>query len=326
MAAPLRTPSPSAPPPPPAARTAAATRRPRLLWRALATALLGLLAAGALLAALIGWVIATSSGMNSVIALANRFAPVEIEARGSFGALTGEFGFAELRVSAGTHGRQRHGGAGAAASRTMETAAARLRAPERRQPACCGDRRRRRAFDAGAEHRPAAAPFRGARLTLGMLTIAVDTAEFSLQSLAGRVAAGPEGYRVDEGRLAHDTQAADFAFELGGERPFPLQATAQLQARLQDKAIGATLRARGSLVEITVEGELSGTCAGHGVASIASFDGQRCDRCGRSGRRQSARLASGAPSGRPGDQGELNPTRRWTSVAGSLSMSTARPA
>ncbi len=242
-------------------------RRRRLLLRSAATALFSLLAVGALLAALVGWLLGTTSGMNFIIALASRFAPIEIETRGSYGGLTHEFGFAELKVTVGSKAvtvsdmRVKLGNWHAEPLQldfeTLEAASLRVDVITDEIPI----------ENIGVPLRLSAA-----RVLLGSLTVVVDGTSFSLQSIEGRAMAGPTGYRIEEGSLAYDAHTARVTGELGAIRPFSLQAEAQLTAKVQDKSVDAALKARGSLADLTLEGELSGAAQGTLSASIASFD------------------------------------------------------
>jgi translocation and assembly module TamB len=260
----------TAPTPAPKPPGRPAGRRRRLLLRASATALFSLLATGALLAAAIAWLLGTTSGMNAIIALANRFAPVKIETQGSFGALTREFGFDELTVTV------------ADTRVNATTVRARLRDWDAQRLRCDFDRLEAAALRVEVttrndDPRPVqniGIPLQltAARLALGTLTVAVNGKGFSLQSIEGRATAGPQGYRVDEGRLAYGAHTGEVTAELGASRPFPLQADGRLTAQVQDKVVHMVVQARGSLVSMTVDGELSGAAQGTFSASIAIFD------------------------------------------------------
>ncbi len=66
--------------------------------RAVGSLLGGLFVLVATIAGTLAWLVGTTAGLNTMIALASRFSPVKIEATGTVGALTREFGFAELLV------------------------------------------------------------------------------------------------------------------------------------------------------------------------------------------------------------------------------------
>ena len=255
-------PAPAAPPPP-----AAAPRRRRLWAHALATASASLLLVVALLAAAVGWLVGTTNGMNSVIALVNRFAPVRIETQGSFGSLVEEFGFAELKVTVGT--------------KKVVATAVRARVRDwHRQPLQVDFAYLEAAgllVDVVTDEIPLqdiGVPLQlsAERAALGSLTVIVNGKQFSLQSIEGRANAGPTGYRVDDGRISFGPHTARASAELGARRPFPLQAQGEVAARVQDKTVRAAVRVGGSLVEMTVDGELSGAATGKLTAIIASFD------------------------------------------------------
>jgi translocation and assembly module TamB len=223
------------------------------------------------LAAVIGLLIGTTSGMNTLLELTSRFTPVKIETQGSFGALTREFGASEVRVSvlntmveatelrARIHRVQR----GPLQIDFSELAAKSLRVIVKRDPTL-----------PTSPAQGIGTPVRlfADKLTLGLLTIIVGETNFSLQSLEGRVRAGPDGYRVEHGRLAYGVQNATLDGELGARRPFDIKAEAKLAAQVRDKEIGAALRASGSLVEMSLDGELSGAAQGRLAAVVRSFD------------------------------------------------------
>jgi translocation and assembly module TamB len=264
----MAAPEPPASPPPPAPPAARPRRRRgRLLLRSLATAVASLLLVIAVLAVAVGWLVGTTSGMNSIIAIVNRVAPLAIETRGAFGALAEEFGFDELKVTVG--------------SKTVEATAVRARLRDWQwQPL-------RVAFDylEAASLRVQvitdAIPVQNIgvplllsaeRASLGSLTVNVDGKQFALQSIEGRATAGPDGYRVDAGRVALGAHRARVTAELGALRPFPLKAQGDVVAQLQDKRIGAAVGIAGSLAEMTIDGVLSGAASGSLSAVVASFD------------------------------------------------------
>jgi translocation and assembly module TamB len=266
MAEPASAPAPAQVPKPPGP-PAAAPRRRRLVLRSVFTALFSLLLTCAVLAAAVAWLLGTTSGLNSIIALVNRIAPVNIEVQGSFGALTREFGFAEIKVTVD--------------NKTIDATAFRAELRDWHwQPLRLDfDHLQARALrvDVMTDEIPiqnigVPIALTVSRVTLGSLTVIVDGTQFGLQSIEGRATAGPDGYRVAEGRLAFGEHKAEVTAELGPARPFPLKAEGRLTAQVQDKAVGAVLRARGSLVDLTVEGELSGAAQGSFSAAIASFD------------------------------------------------------
>lgn len=307
-------PTPTAPPAPPPAR------RPRLVLRSLATATVSLLLAAALLAATVVWLLATTSGMNALIALANRFAPVQIEARGSFGAFSREFGFDELKVTVN--------GTVVTATGLRAQIAALEREPPRIDFAHLGAKtlRVQVTTDPAAPHDPVqdiGIPLRltSPQLRIGELTIAVDATEFSLQEIATAADAGPDGYRVENGRLAWAAQRAELNARLGAARPFAFEAQGKLAAQVQQQAIGAVVRASGSLVDMQLDAELSGAASGTASARIASFDAPAVrslvlDLAGINPRHWHA----AAPLADLAVRGELVPNEAMDRVAGSLSV------
>jgi len=266
MAEPASTPAPAQAAKPPVP-SAAQPRRRRLVLRSVFTALFSLLLTCAVLAGAVAWLVGTTSGMNSIIALVNRIAPVTIEVQGSFGALTREFGFAELRI---TVGNKKVDATGVRAMlrdwhwKPLRFDFDHLQADALRVDVITDEIPIQ---DIGVP-----IPLTASRAALGSLTVNVDGTQFSLQSIEGRATAGPDGYRVEEGRFAFGEHKAEASAELGPLRPFPLKAEARLEAQVQDRAIGAALRATGSLADLVLEGELSGAAQGSFSAAIASFD------------------------------------------------------
>ena len=238
-----------------------------MLLRSLATASASLLLVAAVLAVGFGWIVGTTSGMNSVIAVVNRIAPLQLETVGAFGALAEEFGFAKLKVTVGT--------------KTVEASDVRARLGDwRLQPL---------GFDFAYLHAGSLRvhvitdpepiqnigvplPLTAERATLGSLTVIVDGKEVRLQSIEGRVTAGPGGYRVAEGQVALGAHFARVEAELGARRPFPLQAKGEVTARVQDKTITAAVQVAGSLEQMSIDGTLSGAGSGTASAVVASFD------------------------------------------------------
>jgi translocation and assembly module TamB len=268
-------PLPAGPLPDSAPPAPAATRRrgPRLLLRSLLHSLLhtnvSLLLTAAVLAAVAAWLLATTSGMNTLVVLANRYAPVGIEATGGFGSLLGEFGFAGLRVKVRnttvelTELRARLLNFDARPLRFdfANLAAATLLVDVKTDPHDHAP-----ALDIGIPLHVTAQ-----RVTVGRLTVAVDGKAFSLQSIDAKATAGPEGYRIEDGKVALGPHRADVAADLRAPRPFTFDARGQVMAQVHDKAVGAAVRAQGSLVEFTLDGALSGAAQGSFNAVIASF-------------------------------------------------------
>ena len=295
------------------------------MLRSAASALLSLLLVASALAASLAWLLATTHGMNALIALANRFAPVQIETRGSHGALSREFGFDELKVTVGG---------------TVVTAAAvraRIAALERNPPRIDFAFLSARALrvqvvtDPTAAHEPVqdiGIPLRltSPDLRIGELIIAVDAAEFRLQDIAARADAGPLGYRIDDGRVARGAQRAEVAATLAAARPFAFEAQAQLAAQVQQQSIGAAVRATGSLVDMQLEAQLSGAASGTASARIASFDAPAVrslvlDLTGLNPRH----WHPAAPLADLSVRGELVPNEAMDRVAGSLSVVNRAP-
>lgn len=316
--------SPAEPPAAPAAPAARPRRRGRLLLRSLATAAASLLLVVALLAAAVGWLVGTTNGMNSIIALANRVAPVSIETRGAFGALAEEFGFAALKVTVG--------------DTTVDATDVRARLRDWHwQPLRLDfDNLEAASLRVGVltDDDDAAPPadigvpigLSAQRARLGHLTIAVDLAEFSLQSIEGRATAGPDGYRIDDGRVSLGPHSARVDAELGARRPFPLRAEGNVSAQVQDKTIGAAVRVGGSLVQMRIDGALSGAASGALSAAVASFEKPAL-------RTLSLDLANvdprawhpAAPSADLYVKGELSPDAAMDRVAGTIAVENRAP-
>lgn len=310
-------PSSSAPPPaPPPIRP-----RRRVLLRSLVTAAASLLLVAALAAAAVGWLVGTTNGMNSVLAIVNRFAPVAIETRGAFGSLAEEFGFDELKVTI--------------KDKTVVARAvrARLRAlhwqPLRVEFASLEAASLR--VDVVTDEVPLqdiGVPLllSADRVALGSLDVIVDGKQIGLQSIAGRATAGPGGYRVDDGRLALGAHTARVDGELGARRPFPLQARGEVAARVQDKTIGAAVRVTGSLAEMTIDGELSGAGSGTASAVVASFEkpavrSLTLDLAGIDPRA----WHPSAPIGDLAVKGKLTPNAAMDRVSGSIAVENRAP-
>jgi len=289
-----------------------------------ATSAASLLLVAAVLAAIVGWLIGTTSGMYAVISLANRFAPVTIDTRGGFGSLAGGFGFAEVRVAASN----------TAVSATTFRATLRewhweplrfdfahLSAATLRVEVTTDERNPTPVSDIGIPLRLSTD-----ELALGELTVAVDGKPFSLHSLAGRVTVGPDGYRVESGHVAYQTLHADFAGSLGAPRPFALLIDGRVATEVRDKAVSAVARVRGSLVEMSVEGELYGAARGRAAAVVASFakpalKSLSLDLVGVDPRT----WHPAAPRGDLALKAELVPNETMDRIAGSVSVSNAAP-
>lgn len=315
MEAPAPTP-PAAPPAPPST-----TPRRRVLLRSLATASASLLLVAALLAAAVGWLIGTTNGMNSVIAVVNHIAPLRIETRGAFGALAEEFGFADLTVTVG--------------DTTVEAKAVRARLRDWHWQPWRVDFDYLEAAALRVEVITREGPLRDIgvplalsadKVSLGELSVVVDGKPFGLQSIEGRAVAGPDGYRVDGGRLALGVHTARIDGELGARPPFALQARGEVAARLQDKTIGAVVRVAGSLQEMTIDGELSGAGSGTATAVVASFDRPAV-------RSLSLDLAGidprawhpSAPTADLSLQGRLTPNAAMDRVSGNITVQNGAP-
>ncbi len=221
--------------------------------------------------AAVGWLVGTTPGLNALIALANRYAPVQIEAVGTTGALTREFGIAVLRV--------RFEGGSVEATEVRALLQEWTLRPPRIGLAYLRAARLR--VDIAPSARPTAPidtiglplELSVGQLRLDELRLDLGKAPVVLSSLQARVAAGPWGYRVEQGQLAYGRQRAQLALDLGSTRPFALQAEAAIRAEMKDQAVLLRLKAKGSLAEMTVDGDVSGAgSAGTLSMRIGSFD------------------------------------------------------
>jgi len=262
------------PPPAPAASPAPAPRNRRLLRRSLlALAVSLVLVIGALLA-VVGWLVGTTAGLQTLVGLAARFAPVQIEATGAFGALSREFGFAELRVAVdGTR---------------IEAKDLRVQLRDWDWQPLRLDLEHLRAARLQVDLAPAPKPAEPSlpltnigvpialsinELALDELVLGLGAAPQTLSALQARIAMGPSGYKIEQGQFAYGAQQVELAADLGGMRPFPLQAEAAIRAQVQDQRVQLSIKATGSLVDLAVDGRVSGAgSAGTVSARIGSFD------------------------------------------------------
>ncbi len=184
----------------------------------------------------VGWLVGTTSGMNSIIALVNRVAPVQIEVRGSFGALTREFGFAELTVTVGN--KTIDATAFRAALRDWHWQPLRLDFDHLQADALRVDVHHRR--DPAPGHRRADSADRLA-CTLGSLTVVVD--EYALQPAIDRRPRHRRAGRLPD-RRRHASPSA--STRRGRRRTrsratVPARSRGRLSAQVQDKAVEAAL-------------------------------------------------------------------------------------
>jgi len=291
------------------------------LLRSLATATASLLLVVALLAAAIGWLVGTTSGMNSIIALANRVTPVKIETRGAFGALAEEFGFDELKV--------------AIDGKTVNATVVRARLRDWHWQPLHANFEYLEAGTLRVDVITDEIPLQDIgvplqlsadRAVLGTLTVTVDGTTVELHSIEGRPTAGPQGYRVDGGRLAMGAHKAQVAAELGALRPFPIKAQGKLAAQVQDKTVNAEVHVEGSLAEMKIDGALSGAASGTLSAIVGSFDKPAV----RSLTLDLARVDPhfwhpAAPSADLYVRGKLVPNAAMDRVAGSIAVENRAP-
>lgn len=251
----------SAPAPAPVAR-----RFNRLLLAALL-----LIAAAAALGAGVAWLVATPSGLRAAIALTNRLVPATITASGARGALTREFGFDRLEVSAGN-----------------------TRVEIRDLRATLRDwslRPLRFAFDSLAAGRvdvsvtpkadhdgpptsiasPVAVSAR--RVAVDEFALQVGAPVLALRAIDAQIELGPDGYRVADGSFRAGDAQITLAGELGGHQPFSLAVRGRAKTALQAHSVQADWQTEGSLLDFVLAANVSGDNArGTAAARITSFD------------------------------------------------------
>ena len=260
----------------PPSAPAPAPRPRRLLRRSLLALAAGLvLLVGALLA-VIGWLVGTTAGLQTLVGLAGRFAPVQIEATGTFGALSREFGFAELRVA--VDGTRIEAKDLRVQVRDWDWQPPRLDLAHLRAARLQVDLA---PAPAAAEPSPPPQDI-GVPIALSIEQLAIDElvlgrggAPQTLSGLQAQVAVGPAGYRITKGRMAYGPQqvAVEVDADLGAQRPFALTAAAAVSAEVQAQRVQLRIKASGSLVDLTVDGEVAGAgSAGTVSARIGSFD------------------------------------------------------
>lgn len=249
------------PKPKPPPRRAARWRRV-LLW----TAALVLV----LLAAVVG-LVSTTTGLQTLVALANWLAPIRIEALRAQGALTREFGFERLRIEAGGTSveiadfRARLEGGNLHPLRVEFRSLSAARVDVKVEPG----------------NSPAGPPesiaspvaVKAARLNVGELNLGIGTLLLSARAIDTGISLGPGGYEVVEGRLDFAGQPMTVAGRLSGRKPFALAARGEASTALQAQTVRARWQAEGSLLDFQLAAEVSGGQArGDARARIGSFD------------------------------------------------------
>lgn len=269
----MGSPDASSSPPAPAASPAPRSRRAaRLLRLALLTTAIGVLVMALAIAALFAWLTRSTSGIDALIANINRYTPVQIEARQTFGALNREFGAEFVRVRAG--------------STTVEIAKLRAQLRDYRVQPLRLDFTHLQAEHLRVVVRPSATPDGGPTQHIGApLDVSADRLEvdrfdccreqtqFTLTDIRTRAAIGPWGYFVENGRLAHGLRKGTLSGRVDAQRPFAIEAQGTLAASLRDQPITAQVTASGSLVDLHLRGVLEGAgSTGTALLRIGAFD------------------------------------------------------
>lgn len=239
-----------------------------MLWRAAAAAVLLAVVA---LAAAVGWLVSTTSGLRAAIALVNRVTPAKIEAAGARGALTSEFGFDRLTVAVATTRVE------------IRDLRAQLRDYALRSPRFDFESLAASRVDVavtpsgkpGGPPESIASPVAVStqRLAVGEFELSVGKPVLALRAIDAAVALGPDGYRITNGRFEFGAQKFTLDGTLGGRTPFALAARGDATAALQATPVRAQWRAEGSLADFTLAADVSGGDArGTASARIGSFD------------------------------------------------------
>jgi translocation and assembly module TamB len=240
----------------------------RTRWR---TIVLSGLALAVALAAAIGWLASTTSGLVALVALAERLAPIAIQAIGTQGELTEEFGFEHLRVAVG--------------GTTVELAGLRVRLRG------VGLRPLRLDFESLSAGRvavtlapggPSSGPpesiaspvaVSARRLRVDDLDLDIGGTRLAARAIDAEVSLGPDGYEVAGGHVEFASQPLTLAGRLGGRRPFALALRGTLSAAVQGQTVLASWHADGSLLDFVLAAEVQGGEAhGNVAARVGSFD------------------------------------------------------
>ena len=234
-------------------------------WVALALLIVAGSVAGAL-----AWLASSESGLRALADLARRFAPIAIDATGTHGALTREFGFDRLRIAAGNTEVEIAG----LRARLRDIGASPLRFDFE---SLAAQRVEVKVTTAGESTGPPASiaspvVVSSKRLGVGELALRINGTAIDASAIDAEAAIGPWGYRIAGGQLRYAGQPVSVDGTLGGARPFAIALHGSVHAELRDREVQASWRASGSLVDLTLGAEVSGGGAsGNAAARIASF-------------------------------------------------------
>lgn len=235
--------------------------------------ILGGLVVGALLAGAIGfgaWTWRSTAGLEFVIAAVNRLTPVKLSAQGASGSLAHGFAFDQFTYVSPTVTvrldrvvvRIDDLDAGLSLD-ALRIALAELTADRLKVEV--------RPSDPPSTGLPVniASPVRvsAERLALGLFDLetgAGSTASrFSLRAIEGKVAIGPDGYRVSGGHLGLGPSGAgldaEFEGQLDGTRPFAIDVRGRLRDQLAPDTAGRTRTQAGTVARVPLQADFTAT-------------------------------------------------------------------
>ncbi len=229
------------------------------------------LAVGAGLVAALIALSTTEPGLRAGLALLQRLAPFAIEFDGVSGALNDGFGIDRLRFVGGR------------ATVEIERLRVRVGAVALRTPGLEFEsvRAERVRVVIAPSTAPTAEPpqtlalpiaLRVARLAVGRFELHNGAAALALAAIDGSVAFGPDGWRVDHGRLDAAGMPVTLDAKLAAASPFALDARGTIGAAVAEKPVQARWQASGQLLDIDLAADLTGGGArGHAVARVAAL-------------------------------------------------------
>ncbi|HMA07570.1 MAG TPA: translocation/assembly module TamB domain-containing protein [Ramlibacter sp.] len=223
------------------------------------------------LVAAIGALVSTSVGLQTLVGLAGRLAPIRVEAVHAQGALTREFGFERLRIEVGGTSVEIVGLRGRLEGVSLRP----LRVGFQSLSAARVDVQVRPGDAPAGPPESIASPVAVStgRLNVGELRLGVGAMQLTAHALDVAISLGPQGYEVLGGRFDFAGQPMTIAGRLGGSKPFALSARGDARTALQVQTVRAQWRAEGSLLAFTLAAEVSGGQArGNASARIGSFD------------------------------------------------------
>jgi len=225
----------------------------------------------AALVAGVGALTSTTSGLRALMALADRFTPIRIDAAGARGALRREFGFDRLRIELGGATveifdlRAQLTGYGLRPLRIDFESLSAGRIDIAVTPS------ERSAGPPESIASPVAVSAK--RVSIGEIKLNIGTTALSARALDAEVSLGPDGYRVANGRIEWAAQPLTLEARLGGAKPFALAAQGAIETAWQTKPVQAQWRADGTLLDFTLAAAVfGGEARGTVTARIGSFD------------------------------------------------------